>query len=486
MIWWWLAQAQAACLVPDLGGVAVDNIPPAGPWTPPSVGPYVAQVDDVRLAAAAFSTGACHAVLTEVRLVGSGGQSDVTVTLHEEVAGEPGAVIEVLGSFSWDGTWAPRLHTSVGVLLLPFRRYQVVVAGGSPATSFQMMAFTPSVTESGRPGWKIGDDHLLTAGVGATWVPEVGAAWMTVVTAAPPDSDGDRVPDPDDVCAGDDVTDSDADGVADGCDRCPADNPDDPDDDGVCTSDDLCPGDDRADADGDAVPDACDQCRGDDALGDPDGDGLCGCPDGDGDGVCDASDLCAGDDRVDGDGDGAPDACDPCPVDNPDDTDGDGICDAFDLCAGDDTVDSDGDGTPDACDPYPDDPDDGAECPDVDADDVCDEADLCAGDDGSGDEDGDGFCATWAGGGVYDCDDAQAEVHPGAEERCDGADSDCDGALPEVEEDQNRNGVPDCTCQGPDCRPDFVDDQGSWRCAVGPRPGWALLLVLAALRRRRR
>ena len=47
-----------------------------------------------------------------------------------------------------------------------------------------------------------------------------------------------------------------------------------------------------------------------------------------------------------------------------------------------------------------------------------------------GDEDGDGF--TLCGG---DCDDGEAGNHPGAEERCDGVDNDCDGDVPEDEAD---------------------------------------------------
>ncbi|RMF83100.1 MAG: hypothetical protein D6744_05355, partial [Planctomycetota bacterium] len=57
-----------------------------------------------------------------------------------------------------------------------------------------------------------------------------------------PDSDGDGVCDPNDLCPGfDDNLDTDGDGVPDGCDICPG-------------------GDDNIDTDGDGVPDFCDPC----------------------------------------------------------------------------------------------------------------------------------------------------------------------------------------------------------------------------------
>jgi hypothetical protein len=65
---------------------------------------------------------------------------------------------------------------------------------------------------------------------------------------------------------------------------------------------------------------------------------------------------------------------------------------------------------------------DGHEGPDVPrdvrADAPGDVADPC-------DQDGDGFRATSCGGD--DCDDARADVHPGAIEPCDGVDENCDG-----------------------------------------------------------
>ncbi|MEZ4475075.1 MAG: thrombospondin type 3 repeat-containing protein [bacterium] len=99
-----------------------------------------------------------------------------------------------------------------------------------------------------------------------------------------PDTDGDGVPDPLDNCPGlpnPAQPDADGDGVGDRCDNCPqapnADQADrdrdgvgdacaglDTDGDRVPDSDDVCPlvPDDQSDVDGDGVGDACDNCRG--------------------------------------------------------------------------------------------------------------------------------------------------------------------------------------------------------------------------------
>lgn len=133
------------------------------------------------------------------------------------------------------------------------------------------------------------------------WEEEIACGGLTSITyttpTGDPDSDGDGVPDADDVCPGfDDNLDADADSIPDGCD--------------------ICPGfDDTADADGDAIPDGCEA-------------------DSDGDGVIDDNDVCPGfDDKADVDGDSKPDDCDNCPNDaNADqaDTDNDGIGDVCD------------------------------------------------------------------------------------------------------------------------------------------------------------
>jgi len=84
-------------------------------------------------------------------------------------------------------------------------------------------------------------------------------------STTPPDSDGDGVPDSEDLCPGfDDNIDVDADGIPDGCDILI-----DSDNDGVADSDDVCPGfDDNIDVDADGIPDGCD------TLIDSDNDGV--------------------------------------------------------------------------------------------------------------------------------------------------------------------------------------------------------------------
>jgi streptogramin lyase len=182
-----------------------------------------------------------------------------------------------------------------------------------------------------------------------------------------PDSDGDGIPDDDDMCpGGDDNVDTDGDLVPDYCDPCPLDFDNDADDDGVCGNVDVCPGgNDEDDADGDLTPDFCDVCPAD-PFNDADNDGLCldddNCPtvsnsyqsdldkddvgdacdpDIDGDGFLNGEDNCEYDvnpDQLDFDNDGEGDVCDT-------DSDGDGVVDAGDACVPtplDEVVDADG------------------------------------------------------------------------------------------------------------------------------------------------
>ncbi|MHC4836684.1 MAG: MopE-related protein [Planctomycetota bacterium] len=91
--------------------------------------------------------------------------------------------------------------------------------------------------------------------------------------------------------------------------------------------------------------------------------------------------------------------------DTPDDEDDDGVADGEDNCPGranPGQSDTDGDGVGDACDPCPDGP----------------------GEDADDDADGFGRC-------TGDCDDDAFDVRPGARERCDGRDEDCDGVVDE-------------------------------------------------------
>ncbi len=153
------------------------------------------------------------------------------------------------------------------------------------------------------------------------------------------------------------------------------------------------------DADGDGWTDCEGDCDDSDAglnLDDADGDGFTSCGD-------DCDDLDASVHPY------APEICDGIP---------DNDCDGFDL-TWDEDVDGDGwtscmgdcnEGDPDA---YP--------------------ADL--------DGDGVGACDD-------DCDDDDPAVYPGAEEGCDGIDTDCDGEVPAEEQDADQDGL--STCEG-DC-----------------------------------
>jgi hypothetical protein len=140
--------------------------------------------------------------------------------------------------------------------------------------------------------------------------------------------------------------------------------------------------------------------------------------DSDGDGTCDGDDVCPGsDDREDADADGLVDGCDPCPdiaFEARRDLDGDGV---YDEC--DD--DSDDDGVPASMD-----------CDDLDA--------LAGGEtiwflDYDRDGFGDAMIFAWACAQppsyvalAGDCEDALANVFPGAPETCtDDRDMNCDG-----------------------------------------------------------
>ena len=207
----------------------------------------------------------------------------------------------------------------------------------------------------------------FNSGAGGThdfWITDIERSWggndyaiddiaLTEIGGGP-DSDGDGVPDSDDICPGfDDNSDTDGDLVPDGCDPCPNDSENDADGDGVCGDVDTCPGgDDNQNADGDALPDFCDVCPLDEQN------------DADDDGICEVDDNCEAvfnPDQADTDGDSFGDACDA-------DIDNDGVLNGEDNClfdANSDQADSDNDGAGDVCDD------------DIDGDGVVDAQDAC-------------------------------------------------------------------------------------------------------------
>jgi len=245
---------------------------------------------------------------------------------------------------------------------------------------------------------------------------------------------------------------------------------DDDDNDGVGDGLDCDP------TDGEVYPDAGELCDGkdnncnndiDEGFVDTDEDGTMDCVDDDldGDGVANIDDNCPTDTNEaqdDFDQDGLGDQCDL-------DADGDSIPDANDNClelknTGQSDLDVDGQG--DACDV------------DLDGDDVGNDADNCPlvanggqedlDEDGTGDacemdKDGDG---TPDG---MDCAPLDAQVHPDADEVCDGKDNDCNYVVDEGYPDSDGDGWKDCL-DGDDDGDGAVDEEDCQplNAAIGP------------------
>ncbi len=213
----------------------------------------------------------------------------------------------------------------------------------------------------------------------------------------------------------------------------------------------------ETDADGDGVL-ACAECDDADPLVAPGLPELCDGLDTD----CDGAQL-GGDEDGDGDGDLGCTGCatglfcadcdDADPLLNTLDGDGDGetSCgtDCDDADAFMNTADQDGDAVS-SCD---------GDCSDFNPSIGPTALELCDGVDGDCDGglwseevdvDGDGFvaCGPWVGGasimGGYDCGAADPLRYPGASERCDGLDDDCDSIVPADELDGDGDGYVEC------------------------------------------
>ncbi len=147
-------------------------------------------------------------------------------------------------------------------------------------------------------------------------------------------------------------------------------------------------------------------------------------------------------------------------------TDPDAADDAIEeVDAFEDVADTAGD--QDSADTPGDEPADGGCAVDTDCDDSdpC-TMDVCTADTGecshdAMDADGDGYVAAGAGGehcGGTDCDDADADVFPGAPTTCDDVDDDCSGNwADESGADDDGDGHLDASCGGDDCDDDRAD-----------------------------
>jgi hypothetical protein len=282
---------------------------------------------------------------------------------------------------------------------------------------------------------------------------QVDQDFNSIGDACDKDSDGDGLKDSQDNCPSvinQEQQDMDGDGLGDPCD-------DDMDGDGVPNAKDDCPkvyDQGQKDTDKDGLGDACDDKDGDKLPWDQDN-----CPtvanaqqsDSDKDGLGDACDA-------DLDNDGVPNVKDNCPgVPNPNqkDSNGDGQGDA---CGGD----ADGDGCPDKFDCKPLDPTNGCDANGKGPKELCDGKDNnCNGqvDEGFGvgGECGLGVCS----GGTVMCGSKTKSIcsteiggtntKQAEAEKCNGLDDNCDGLIPQ--EEQDADGDTFRVCDG-DCDDD--------------------------------
>ena len=137
-------------------------------------------------------------------------------------------------------------------------------------------------------------------------------------------------------------------------------------------------------------------------------------------------------------------------------------------CDGNDFLDSDGDGTADDEDCAPFDVALNSEDADSDGSSTCDGD--CDDEDATVtalDLDGDGWTSCQG-----DCDDVNASTWPGADEVCDADDNDCDGVLPDGEQDADLDGYAVCEgdCQDGNSAITPVDNDGDGYHLCSPTP----------------
>lgn len=258
-----------------------------------------------------------------------------------------------------------------------------------------------------------GNGKKTTTAPGPNPNPTPTTTSTTTTTTLPPpaDTDGDGIADSLDNCLNDrnaDQANADGDSRGDACDNCKNSS-----------------NSDQADEDRDGFGDACDNCDRDagsnqtDTNNDGQGD-LCD-DDDDGDGISDSQDRFSKDPREtkDTDNDGVGDNGDFCPTTSDAsnrDQDLDGVGDVCDKCptsANRDQADSDNDGRGNVCDNCPNMANPNQENLDNDTlGDACDD-----------DSDGDGKSRSLA---PIDCNDRDATVFPGAVEKFDFKDNNCD------------------------------------------------------------